>query len=321
MLPFPDSLPRNRLGLAKWLFLPENPLMARVTVNRYWQHFFGRGLVRTTEDFGNQGELPSHPELLDWLATDFLGKGWNLKALHKQIVMSATYRQSSAATPQLREKDPANVLLARGPVRRISAEGLRDNALAASGLLVHTIGGPSVKPYQPEGIYSFNPGGGAYVEDTGDNRYRRSLYTFWKRTIPHPAMSTFDVPDRSYCVVRRQLTHSPLQALVMLNDPQFVEAARVLAGHLIETESGLHAQIDHAFRALTGRPAIPEEQTLMAELFAAEKAKFMQQPEKMKGWLASGNPEIPAFRDKSELTALTVVVSAIMNSDAAMMLR
>lgn len=320
ILSFPDSLPRNRLGLAKWLMLPENPLMARVTVNRYWQQFFGQGLVISAEDFGNQGNLPTHPELLDWLAVTFRESGWDLKALHKQFVMSATYQQASVASPELLEKDPANLLLARGPARRLSAEMLRDNALAGSGLLVPKIGGPSVKPYQPKGLYAFNPGGGPYVEDEGEKRYRRSLYTFWKRTILHPTLNTFDAPDRSYCVVRRQQTNTPLQALVLLNDPQFLEASRVLSENLMESDSDLETRIHHAYLKLTGRKALPAEISILRELYAVEQAKFTADDTKTQGWLV-GSTATPSGEAAQELAAMTVVVSAIMNSDAAIMLR
>ena len=224
--PFPKEAPRNRLGLARWLTDPGHPLAARVAVNRYWQMFFGRGIVAGAENFGLQGAVPSHPELLDWLARDFIASGWNVKALCKKIMLSSTYRQRSFATPKLRERDPDNLLYARGPSRRLSAEMLRDAALATGGLLVAQLGGPPVKPYQPPGLWkgqnAFLP---EYVPDKGDGLYRRSLYTFWRRTSPPPNMLAFDVPGREVCVVRRQSTSTPLQPLVLLNDPQFVEAA------------------------------------------------------------------------------------------------
>ena len=225
ILPLDPKLPRNRLGLAQWLVSPENPLTSRVLVNRAWQQFFGRGLVVTAENLGVQGALPSHPELLDWLAKHFMDSGWDMKALQKLIVTSATYRQSSQVSSELLARDPDNKLLARGPKTRLTAEMLRDQALAASGLLVQKIGGPSVKPYQPEGVWE-ETAGSKYEPDKGENLYRRSLYTFWKRTAPHPMMTTFDASERNNCTVRRQATSTPLQALVLLNDPQFVEAAR-----------------------------------------------------------------------------------------------
>ncbi len=231
--PLPERLPKNRLGLAQWLILPENPLMARVTVNRFWQEVFGTGLVRTTGDFGVSGELPSHPELLDWLAVEFRSSGWDVKGLFRLIVESATYRQSAAVTPEKREKDPHNRLLSRGPRFRMDAEMIRDAALASSGLLVGKIGGPSVKPYQPEGVWEAvampESNTHFYRPDHGDRVYRRSLYTLWKRSAPPASLEVFNAPSREVCTVRRERTNTPLQALVTLNDPQFVEAARALA--------------------------------------------------------------------------------------------
>ena len=229
--PFDGSWPRNRLGLARWLTDPKHPLTARVAVNRWWQSFFGRGIVPTPEDFGSQGQLPSHPELLDWLARTFIDSGWDVKHLVRLIVTSATYRQGSDAPADLVARDPENVLLARGPRLRLSAEMLRDGALAASGLLVDTIGGPPVKPYQPAGLWE-EKSGTAYQRDVGPGSHRRSLYTFWKRTSPPPAMLTFDATTREVCAVKRQTTATPLQALVLLNDPQYVEAARDWPGGL-----------------------------------------------------------------------------------------
>ncbi len=223
--PFPADSPRNRLGLARWLTDPAHPLLARVAVNRWWQALFGRGLVSTPEDFGSQGQLPSHPELLDWLSRTFIDGGWDVKRLMRLIVTSATYRQSSDASPELLAIDPENILLARGPRFRLAAEMLRDNAVSAGGLLVEKIGGPPVKPYQPEGLWE-EKSGLAYDRDRGPGSHRRSLYTFWKRTSPPPAMLTFDATTREFCAVKRQATATPLQALVLLNDPQYVEAAR-----------------------------------------------------------------------------------------------
>ena len=231
--PFPKDAPRNRLGFARWLLLPNHPLTARVTVNRFWQEVFGTGIVRTTGDFGVAGELPSHQELLDWLAVEFRESGWDVKKLFKLMVTSATYRQSAAATPEKVEKDPQNRLLCRGPRFRMDAEVVRDYALAASGLLVEKLGGPSVKPYQPPGVWEAIAmdvsNTRSYVRDTGENLYRRSLYTFWKRQAPPASMELFNAPNREACVVRRERTDTPLQALVTLNDEQFVEAARHLA--------------------------------------------------------------------------------------------
>ena len=231
--PLPADAPRNRLGLARWLMSPEHPLTARVTVNRFWQEVFGTGLVKTTGDFGVSGELPSHPELLDWLAVDFREHGWDVKRFFKQLVMSATYRQAALVTPAKHEADPDNRLLSRGPRFRMDAEMVRDYALAASGLLVRKIGGRSVKPYQPPGVWeaiAMNVSDTrSYERDSGEDLYRRSMYTFWKRMAPPASMDIMNAPTREYCVVRRERTNTPLQALVTLNDEQFVEAARHLA--------------------------------------------------------------------------------------------
>nr|WKN37271.1 DUF1553 domain-containing protein [Tunicatimonas sp. TK19036] len=314
VLTFPDSLPQNRLGLAQWLMHPDNPLTSRVIVNRYWQTYFGRGLVKTAADFGNQGEMPSHPRLLDWLAVSFRESGWDIKAMQKMIVMSATYRQSSTVLPEQRKNDPENVLLARGPSARMNAEMLRDCALASSGLLTPTIGGPSVKPYQPEGLWAFN--GGHYEPDTGDKLYRRSLYTFWKRTVPPPTMNTFDAPDRSYCIVKRQQTSTPLQALIMLNDPQFVEAARIIAQKVVQEEDQTNGRINHTFRLLTGRMPKPQERKILQDLLEAETAKFEKDPEKAEGWLSQGDSPTTSDASPVALASYTVLASTIMNSDA-----
>jgi hypothetical protein len=228
--PWPEGAPRNRLGLAQWLTRPDHPLTARVVVNRFWQQLFGTGLVKTSDNFGLQGEWPSHPGLLDWLAREFIDSGWDVKALLKQIVLSSTYRQDSAAGPALYARDPENRLLARGPRVRLPAEILRDQALFISGLLKHRLGGPSVFPYQAPDLYkgivvAANYPGTRYVESKGDDLHRRSLYTFWKRTVPHPVMTVFDAPDREFCIVKRSMTNTPLQALTLLNDPIYVEAA------------------------------------------------------------------------------------------------
>jgi hypothetical protein len=313
ILPFPEQFPKNRLGLARWLLHPDHPLTARVAVNRYWQMYFGRGLHATTNNFGNQGGLPTHPELLDWLAVQFRTSGWNVKALQKLIVMSATYRQSSAASPALRQRDPANDLLARGPAFRLTAEQVRDNALAASGLLSGKIGGPSVKPYQPEGLWAVNRA--EYVQDHGPDLYRRSLYTFWRRTNPPPSMNTFDAPSRSYCVVQRQQTNTPLQALVLLNDPQFVEAARVLAQHSVAEAPDAPGRIEAAFRRLTARRPTDWERTILTALYNREREKFARFPAKQTGWLRTGEAPDPQGSGP-DLAALTVVTSTIMNSDA-----
>lgn len=319
ILPFPDSLPKNRLGLSQWLFLPENPLTARVIVNRYWQNYFGRGIVVSASDFGNQGDLPTHPELLDWLAIRFRESGWDVKALQKTIVLSAAYRQSSRTSKELKELDYNNDLISRGPSARLSAEMLRDNALAASGLLVRKIGGESVKPYQPEGLWRFN--GGHYQADSGDKLYRRSLYTFWKRTVPPPTMNTFDAPDRSYCVVRRQKTSTPLQSLVLLNDPQFVEACRALAARVMQEKTEREDRLIHLYRLLTARRPSVDELALLAGFFEKQQADFAGAPEKMEGWLTEGEYEPPAELPRETLAAYSVAASMVLNSDAVVMKR
>ena len=263
ILPFDDTFAANRLGLANWLFDERHPLTSRVAVNRYWQLFWGKGLVETTEDFGNQGALPSHPDLLDWLAREFMESGWDVRALQKHIVMSAAYRQRSNISQEKRNADPENTWLSRGPRRRLSAEMLRDQALAASGLLVREVGGPSVKPYQPPGLWAEKSEFtvlNEYVPDEGPGRYRRTMYTFWRRTSPPPAMILFDSPTRDNCVVRRQHTNTPFQALVLLNDPQFVEAARALAARVIHAQPGdSEGQLVLAYRLLAGiRPDMPK---------------------------------------------------------------
>ena len=233
----------NRLGLAKWLFAPENPLTSRVIVNRLWQEIFGRGIVATSDDFGNQGSLPSHPELLDYLSVEFREKGWDIKYLLKLMVMSSTYRQSSASSKKLREIDPDNVYLARSSRYRLNSEMIRDNILFSSGLLHDELGGPSVKPYQPEGLWEAisvgikGRGEPTYIADIGEKLYRRSLYTYWRKTIPPPSMLIFDSPMKEFCEVRRVRTSTPLQALNLLNDPQLLEAARVLGSKLVEDQS------------------------------------------------------------------------------------
>ncbi len=242
--PFPKGQPRNRLGLARWLTDRQNPLTARVVVNRIWRMHFGRGIVPTQEDFGSQGKLPTHPELLDWLAARFMDDGWDVKALHRLIVTSETFQQSSAAPRESVVRDPDNLLLARGPKIRLMAEEIRDSALAASGLLNRTIGGPSVKPYQPAGLWEQSGTGKTYTQDQGLKLYRRSLYTFWRRTSPPPSMMTFDAVSREVCTAKRDVTTTPLQSLVLLNDPQFVEAARVLAEGLLETFPGERSRPD-----------------------------------------------------------------------------
>ncbi len=313
ILPWNEHLPKNRLGLAQWLLDPEHPLTARVAVNRFWQSYFGQGLVKTTEDFGNQGALPSHPRLLDWLATEFINSGWDVKHLQKLIVTSSTYRQSSVGTPELREQDPDNVWLARGPSMRLSSEMVRDNALAASGLINTTIGGRSVRPYQPDGLWNMN--GGRYVQDSGEDLYRRSLYVFWKRTVPHPTLQTFDQPERTECTVRRQKTNTPLQALALLNDPTYVEASKAVGQQISEKED-VTTGISEAFRRLTGRKPANDELALLVQLQEEEYGKFKSDPAKGEGWLEVGEYAVDPELDRAELAANAVVANVILNSDA-----
>ncbi len=313
IFPYPEDLPKNRIGLAKWIMHKDNPLTARVTVNRYWQNIFGRGLVKTSEDFGNQGELPSHPKLLDWLAVKFMESGWDVKALHKLIMMSNTYQQSSIASKELLAMDKENKFLARGPAKRLSGEMLRDNALFASGLLNRKIGGESVSPYQPPGLWKVN--GDTYLPSSGDELYRRSMYTIWKRTVPHPTIATFDAPTRDLCTTRRQETNTPLQALVLLNDPTFVEAARILGKKMI-SHKNIEEGISVTFKKLTGRTIKPLELNILVSLQKSELEKFEKNKKKAEGWISLGQHKITPDDNKALVAANAVVASTIINSDA-----
>ena len=311
---YPDDAPRNRLGLAKWLVDPSNPLTARVIVNRYWQMFFGRGLVRTANDFGSQGEPPTHPGLLNWLAADFMEHGWDLKRLVKQMVLSATYRQSSVAPAELVGHDPENRLLGRAPRYRWSAEMIRDNALAVSGLLVDKIGGPSVKPY--EIAESFKPS----APDKGAGLYRRSLYTYWKRTAPAPVMIALDAARRDVCSVRREPTATPLQAFVFMNDPQFVEAARVLAARVWHDSGGdPSAALARLFRLLTSRRATEAEQRVLRRMFEEQREQYAAQPRDAEALLTTGRAKAAA--KGPEAAALTVAAIALLSHDECVMKR
>jgi hypothetical protein len=309
------SEPANRLALANWLISPEQPLMARVTVNRWWQHYFGIGIVRTVEDFGSQGELPTHAELLDWLAVDWRERGWDTKGLHRQIVTSATYQQSSAATPALLEKDPENRLLSRGPRERLSSQALRDQALALSGLLVDQMGGPGVNPYQPSNVWTdFSLGKIQYEQGKGRDLYRRSIYTFWRRSVG-PTMF-FDASTRQVCEVRRRLTNTPLQALTLLNDTTFVEAARVLAERAMgEGGSEATGRIDWAYHHAMGRnPSDAERDLLLARLETARRY-YQEQPEKAAELLQVGDwPASNQWR-ADELASYAVIMNVILNVD------
>ena len=321
IFPFDSKYPRNRLGLAQWMFAEENPLTARVAANRLWQMMFGRGLVATADNFGSQGELPTHPELLDWLADDFRKHHWNVKRFLKQIALSATYRQSSQAAPQAVQKDPENRFLARGPVTRLTAEMIRDNALAASGLLVRKIGGEPVKPYQPEGLWE-EKSGARYERDRGDGLYRRSLYTFWKRTSPPPAMIAFDAAERNVCLVTRQSTSTPLQALVLLNDPQLTEASRFLAERAFkEGGSSLPSRLSYLFRLLTSRTPKSAELKLLTRMFEEQHEILARDEQETAKFLVVGDkasdPAIPPV----ELAATAVVANALLNFDETVMKR
>ncbi|AEI51831.1 PSD1 and planctomycete cytochrome C domain-containing protein [Runella slithyformis] len=315
ILPFNKSYPKNRLGLAKWLVDRQNPLTARVFVNQVWQEFFGKGIVKTSGDFGMQGELPTHPELLDWLAVDFMEHGWNIKRLVKQMVMSATYRQSAVVTPDKLASDPDNIYLARAPRYRIHAEFVRDVVLSSSGLLVPTIGGPSVKPYQPPGLWEGATSGrgllSMYVQDHGASLYRRGMYTLIKRTVPPPAMTIFDASNRDLCEVKRLKTNTPLQALVMMNDPTVLEASRVLAAKLLQEKSTAEDKITKAFRLIVSRRPGKKEVTILSSYYEKELKKITKQSaEKL---LAVGEYPIPAQVDKVQLAALMRIVNTIYN--------
>jgi hypothetical protein len=313
--PLPDDQMPNRLGLANWLVSDDNPLTARVTVNRYWEQLFGRGIVETSEDFGTQGTPPTHPLLLDWLATEFMRNGWSMKKTLRLIVTSATYRQSSNATPELEEKDPYNLLLARGPRFRVPAEMIRDVALAESGLLSPKIGGPSVFPYQPEGVWDRPYNDDKWEESKGEDSYRRSLYTFIRRTSPYPSWTTFDAPTREFCTVRRVRTNTPLQALTALNDPAFFVAAQAL-GRKIQQDGGADASARATYgfrRCLTRRPTAPELDRILT--YYNYEVAYFQKDAKTAGLVAKGYTGPPA--NLPEVAAWTMVSNVLLNLDEA----
>jgi hypothetical protein len=318
---WPAGAPKNRLGLARWLTAPDQPLTARVAVNRLWQQIFGQGLVKTSDNFGMQGEWPSHPELLDWLAREFVDSGWNVKALSKRMVLSATFRQDSAAAPELIARDPDNRLLARGPRFRLPAEILRDQALAISGLLKQRLGGPSVYPYQPEDLYkgivvAADYPGTRYVMSKGDDLYRRSVYSFWKRTVPNPAMTVFDAPDREVCVVRRSATNTPLQALTLLNNPIFVEAARKLAERALhEGGASSEARVAFAFRLATSRLPDAVEQEILQQQLKEMLTAYRADESAARALIAVGESPRDATIPAAELAAYTAVANIILNLD------
>lgn len=320
ILPFPEEYPKNRLGLAKWLFHEDNPLTARVTVNRFWQRMFGTGLVASSFDFGNQGSLPTHPELLDFLAIKLKEEGWDTRKILKYIALSATYQQSTKASKELQESDPENRLLARAPRLRLTAELIRDQALKISGLLNKEVGGPSVKPYQPAGIWEATTGGGGgstatYITGTGKDLYRKSLYTFWKRTVPPPSMMTFDAASRDLCTVKRQETNTPLQALVLLNDPQIIEASRLIAKNAIDRKQGAKDQIRYIFQLATSRNPDEEELSMLYDYYNSMLQKVEEEGINAQDYLSIGAFEIDGTYSKKQLAALALTAHTILNLD------
>lgn len=320
ILPFPEEYPKNRLGLAKWLFHNDNPLTARVTVNRFWQRMFGTGLVASSFDFGNQGSLPTHPELLDFLAIKLREEGWDTRKMLKYMALSATYQQSTKLSKELQELDPENRLLARAPRLRLTAELIRDQALKISGLLNKEVGGPSVKPYQPAGIWEATTGGGGgstatYITSTGKDLYRKSLYTFWKRTVPPPSMMTFDAASRDLCTVKRQETNTPLQALVLLNDPQIIEASRLIAKNAIDRKEGVKDQIQYIFQLATSRNADEEELSMLHGYYNNMLQKVEEEGIDAQDYLSIGAFEIDSTYSKKQLAALALTAHTILNLD------
>jgi hypothetical protein len=317
--PFPEDAPANRLGFAKWLLLPNHPLTSRVTVNRYWQEVFGTGIVKTSGDFGVMGELPTHPELLDWLALEFQDSGWDVKKLFKLMVMSNTYRQAALSTPEKLEKDRDNRLLSRGPRFRMDAEMVRDYALATSGLLVKKLGGPSVKPYQPPGVWeaiamnvsntkSYEPG-------TGEDLYRRSLYTFWKRMAPPASMDIFNAPNREICTIQRERTNTALQALVTLNDEQFIEAARHLAQKVLNAEGETSDRLNLMGLRLLSRDWSSRELTIIQSSLDKLSSYYKDHPEDAQKLLEVGASDPDKSLDPKELAAWTMLANELMNLD------
>jgi hypothetical protein len=319
--PMPPELPKDRLGFARWLVAPEHPLTARVAVNRLWLQVFGAGLVKTAEDFGAQGEPPSHPELLDWLAVDFREGGWDIKQFMKQLVLSSAYRQSAKVTPEKLAKDPSNRLLSRGPRFRLDAEVLRDQALFLSGLLIDRVGGPGVKPPQPAGLWEavgfVGSNTATFVADTGNDKvHRRSLYTFWKRTSPPPQMTTFDAPSRESCIVRRERTNTPLQALLLMNEPQYVEASRALAERgLRECASCDEDRVVALFRLATARRPDGSELTALMGMLADLRAHYKANAEAAQKLISVGESKPDPALDPVELAAWTMIGNTLFNLD------
>ncbi len=322
--PFPKDQPRNRLGFAKWLTSPDHPLTARVTINRIWQEIFGTGIVATSDNFGLQGAQPSNPALLDWLARDFMSHGWDQKRAIRQMVLSATYAQDSTVSPELRERDPANVLLARGPSRRLTAEMLRDSALALSGLLSERIGGEPAMPYQAPGsmwkvLNNFLPD---YKQDTGEGLYRRSLYTFWRRTTTPPNMMIFDATTRDVCATRRQVTNTPLQPLVMLNDPQFVEAARKLGERILKSDGSTdEARVKWAYREVLGKSPTPAQLAILLDLVNEQRGFFKSKPTDAAALLKVGESKPDPALDPVEAATFAALAQSLLNLDTNITLR
>ena len=317
--PIPAGAPTNRLGLAKWIMAPSNPLTARVWVNRQWERFFGTGLVKTVENFGSQSDPPSHPDLIDWLATEFVRLGWDMKAMQKLIVMSATYRQSSIVTPDLQSRDPENRLLARGPRFRLPGELIRDQALAVSGMLAEKLGGPSVRPYMPEGVWDETSVYGdlrGYKRDSGDGLYRRTLYTVWKRTAAPPTMTMFDAPTREICTVKRSRTDTPLQALALMNEVTFVEAARALAQRMMH-EGGKTSQerVAYGFRLVTARSPDSSELKVLLKGLHSRLSRFRSEPAEATKFLEMGDSKRDLSLDPAELAAYGVTANVLLNLD------
>ncbi len=318
--PFSESLPKNRMGLAQWVTDTKNPLTSRVFVNRIWGMLFGRGLVETVEDFGVQGSLPTHPELLDWLAVDFMEHEWDIKYLLKKIMQSATYQQSSEATPELKKADPENRFLARAPRFRMSGEMIRDYILATSGLLNRDIGGPSVKPYQPPGLWEETNAGGnrgvltTYVPDEGGKLYRRSLYTFWKRTLPPASLTIFDAPTRDFCEVRRQKTNTPLQALALQNDVQVLEAARVLAQNTVAKKEDATTMVNEIFQTILFRTPKPEELQLLEAYYDHALVEFNAHKGDASALIAQGSYKA-SDADPVKTAALMLTAQVVYNTD------
>jgi hypothetical protein len=309
------SWPSNRLGLARWLVDRGNPFTARVTVNRFWQMYFGNGIVKTVQDFGSQGDPPANQDLLDWLAVEFMESGWNVKALQKTIVMSAAYRQQSKVTPELLQRDPENRLLARGPRLRLGPDMIRDQALYFGGLLVEKIGGPPVKPYQPPGLWQELAGGQGYQTDKGEGLYRRTLYTYWKRTVAPPFMINFDSPNREVCTVNQVRTNTPLQALNLMNDVAFLEAARKLAERMMHADASTDRRIDFAWRLTLGRSATTQEKQVVRDTLDRFERRYRAEPQAAEDYVASGESPRDKTLDTAELAAYTAAASLILNLD------